>query len=91
MTIKQRSIWCCSECGLTQAKWTGSCPACQKWNTFEKEIQAVDKSERFAHSKSQPLRIKEIKFEESMRISTKLIELDRLLGGGIVPGSLTLI
>ncbi|MDQ5956483.1 MAG: DNA repair protein RadA [Candidatus Rhabdochlamydia sp.] len=91
MTIKQRSIWCCSECGLTQAKWTGSCPACQKWNTFEKEIQAVDKSERFVHSKSQPLRIKEIKFEESMRISTKLIELDRLLGGGIVPGSLTLI
>ncbi|MGB7129018.1 MAG: DNA repair protein RadA [Candidatus Rhabdochlamydia sp.] len=91
MTIKQRSIWCCSECGLTQAKWTGSCSACQKWNTFEKEIQAVDKSERFAHSKSQPLRIKEIKFEESMRISTKLTELDRLLGGGIVPGSLTLI
>ncbi len=91
MTIKQRSIWCCIECGLTQAKWTGSCPACKKWNTFEKEVQAVDKSERFVHSKSQPLRIKEIKFEESMRISTKLTELDRLLGGGIVPGSLTLI
>lgn len=91
MAIKQGFIWCCSECGLTQAKWTGSCSACQKWNTFAKQVQVVDPSERFVRSSSQPLRIKEIKCEESMRISTKLNELDRVLGGGIVPGSLTLI
>lgn len=91
MTIKQRLNWCCSECGLTKAKWTGSCPACQKWNTFHQEVQVMDKSERFMPSKAQPLRVKEVKVEESMRISTKLLEFDRLLGGGIVPGSLILI
>lgn len=91
MVSKQSFNWCCSECGHTQAKWTGSCQACQKWNTFHKEVEAVDKLERFTRSKSQPLRVKEVKIKESMRISTKFTELDRLLGGGIVPGSLTLI
>lgn len=91
MTSKQSFIWCCSECGHSQVKWTGSCQVCRNWNTFTKESEIADKLERFTHKKSQPLRVKEITIEESSRISTQFIELDRLLGGGIVPGSLILV
>lgn len=87
-------LWSCSECGHRQAKWTGSCTICQKWNTFEKEIEIEDKGKRFDLLKTEvakPVRVKEITTSECRRISTKMTEFDRLLGGGIVSGSLTLI
>lgn len=91
---KQKVLWCCSECGHKQAKWTGNCTVCQKWNSFEQEIEIDDKGKRFESLKTetaQPVRVKEIKSNEFRRISTKMPEFDRLLGGGIVSGSLTLI
>lgn len=91
---KQKVLWCCSECGHKQAKWTGNCNVCQKWNTFEQEIGIVDKLERFKpalRETAQPMRIKDVNIQAFPRISTKMSEFDRLLGGGIVSGSLTLI
>jgi DNA repair protein RadA/Sms len=91
---KQKTLWCCEECGHKQTKWTGSCNVCQKWNTFKEEIEIVDKLERFKptlRETAQPMRIKEVNILAFPRISTKMSEFDRLLGGGIVPGSLTLI
>lgn len=91
---KQKVLWSCSECGHRQAKWTGSCTVCQKWNTFEQELEIEDKGKRFDSLKTEsakPVRIKEITAGEFRRITTKMSEFDRLLGGGIVSGSLTLI
>lgn len=91
---KQKVLWCCAECGHKQAKWTGNCSICQKWNSFEQEIEIEDKLKRFDALKSetaQPMRVKEIKTGDFRRISTKMAEFDRLLGGGIVAGSLSLI
>jgi DNA repair protein RadA/Sms len=91
---KQKVLWSCSECGHRQAKWTGSCTLCQKWNTFEQEVEIADKGKRFESLKTEsakPVRVKEITTSEFRRISTKMPEFDRLLGGGIVTGSLTLI
>ncbi len=92
--VKQKVLWSCIECGHSQAKWTGSCGVCQKWNTFEQEVEVQDKGKRFESLKTEsakPMRVKEIKINSFQRISTKMAEFDRLLGGGIVPGSLTLI
>ena len=91
---KSKTVWSCSECGHKQIKWTGNCGVCQNWNTFEQEIQIVDKLERFKptmRTSAQPMRIKEIDVQGFPRISTQMSEFDRLLGGGIVAGSLTLI
>ncbi|HEY2811428.1 MAG TPA: DNA repair protein RadA [Rhabdochlamydiaceae bacterium] len=91
---KQKTLWSCNECGHKQPRWTGNCSVCQKWNTFEQEIEIVDKLERFKpalRESAQPRRIKEIDVSACPRISTQMTEFDRLLGGGIVSGSLTLI
>lgn len=91
---KQKLIWNCKECGHKQPKWTGACSVCSQWNTFTQEIAFEEKKSRF-ESKSvqgtQPMRVSEIDGSDVRRISTKMPEFDRLLGGGIVPGSLTLI
>lgn len=92
--VKQKLMWGCSECGHKQVKWTGSCSVCQKWNTFLQEVAFEEKSQRFisiSQESAKPQRIKEIKNVKFQRISTKMKEFDRLLGGGLVSGSLTLI
>ncbi len=91
---KNKVIWSCRECGHTQAKWTGSCTTCLKWNTFEEEIEFKEVQKRFESTiltPAQPMPIKEIKAEEFRRLLTQMPEFDRLLGGGIVSGSLTLV
>jgi DNA repair protein RadA/Sms len=91
---KQKILWSCIECGHRQSKWTGSCTVCQKWNTFQQEVEIEEKGKRFEAIKkesSKPMRVKEITINEFRRISTKMPEFDRLLGGGIVSGSLSLI
>lgn len=91
---KQKVVWNCKECGHSQIKWTGSCSVCQKWNTFVQEAELTDKNKRFDSTLSQaskPLLIKEIEDTEFRRIKTGMAEFDRLLGGGIVQGSLSLI
>jgi DNA repair protein RadA/Sms len=91
---KQKVFWSCGDCGHRQVKWTGSCSVCQKWNTFAQEVEVEDKGKRFEALKSesaQPVRVKDVTLGQCRRISTKMPEFDRLLGGGIVTGSLTLI
>jgi len=91
---KQKLIWSCKECGHKQPKWTGTCSVCQQWNTYTQEIEFDEKSKRFeaaATETAQPVRIREVSTDEFRRIVTKMPEFDRLLGGGIVVGSLTLI
>ncbi len=92
--VKQKTVWSCSECGHKQPKWVGSCSACQKWNTYVQEIEFSEKNTRFESKPTmaaKPQRVTEIKGLDFRRLSTKMVEFDRLLGGGLVPGSLTLI
>ena len=91
---KQKTAWHCSECGQKQTKWIGQCPACNLWNTFQEEIEISSLPKRFEAlpvRASQPVKINEVKFQETPRILTHIQECDRLFGGGIVPGSLTLV
>jgi len=93
MKQKEKIIWCCAECGHSQPKWSGQCTQCGKWNTFHEEIAAVQTPSRFSSATEQarPVRIDEVQLEKSPRVRTCMGEFDRLLGGGIVPGSLSLV
>lgn len=91
---KQKSVWFCSDCGQKQFKWAGQCPSCNQWNTFQEEIEMTSLSRRFEAQPTQasrPIKINEVKMQETPRILTHIGECDRLFGGGIVPGSLTLV
>jgi DNA repair protein RadA/Sms len=91
---KSKLIWHCGECGHKQPKWTGSCTVCQKWNTFSQEIEIDEKQVRFqslSKETAKPVRIKDVKRSPIQRLSSGIGEFDRLLGGGIVPGSLSLL
>ena len=60
---KQKVLWGCTECGHKQAKWTGSCSVCQKWNTFAEELEIEEKHKRFeapGRGAAQPMRVKEV-------------------------------
>lgn len=91
---KTKTLWCCNECGHSQTKWTGSCSMCQKWNTFVEEVEIESKGRRFESASekgAQPMRVGEIKNVSFKRILTGFGEFDRLMGGGVVTGSLTLV
>ncbi len=92
MPKKIVSVFFCQECGNESSKWSGQCPACGKWNTLVEET--LDKSVVKSMSKStnvKPTSITDIEFHKDKRIDTTLDELNRVLGGGIVPGSLILL
>lgn len=94
MASKQKSVWYCSECGNKQHKWSGQCSQCSNWNSFQEEIELASSARRFesqATGSSRPIRLKEIVLGDTPRIQTHIVEYDRLIGGGIVPGSLTLV
>ena len=78
----------CQECGYQSLKWLGRCPACGSWDTLVEELETPRKA---PPSRAQALPITEVTFSESLRLPTGLTELDQVLGGGIVPGSLVLI
>lgn len=91
---KQKVVWCCTSCGHNQVKWSGQCPACSNWNTLQEEISLTSVPKRFegqSEQVSKPLRIREINLENKARFRTEYSEFDRLLGGGVVYGSLTLV
>lgn len=89
---KTKTIWACQECGTRQNKWTGSCSACQKWNTFVEEVETVQRHiEIRSLAIQQPVRLHDVKEEDSKRFSTGLLQCDRLMGGGLVNGSLSLL
>lgn len=92
--MKVKSAWFCSECGHKQTRWAGQCPQCGKWNTLNEEVESVSAAPRyFAQPKeaARPVRLKEVSKQNTPRIITQIQEFDRLVGGGVVPGSLTLV
>lgn len=94
MAPKQKNVWYCSDCGHKQVKWSGQCPQCSQWNTLHEEVEFTGTVKRFESQQSasaRPMRIKEIPVGKTPRLLTDIKELDRLVGGGIVPGSLTLV
>ncbi len=91
---KPKSAFFCQSCGNTSPKWIGKCPACGAWNSFVEEIMVLDKKTTLSQAfseKSTPQKISEIQSNQHQRASTLDTELDRVLGGGIVPGSVILI
>lgn len=91
--MKQKNVWYCQECGHKQYKWSGQCPSCNGWNTLQEEVEisAKQRFESIKPSSNKPMRIKEVSLNEKPRHKTSLQEFDRLVGGGVVPGSLTLV
>src|SRR5437868_168857 len=92
-----RTIYVCQNCGAQQPKWMGKCPDCGEWNTFaeEKPVAAqADASPRgglFRMKDAKPLAYQDIESQDDARQPSGISEFDRVLGGGIVPGSLILI
>ncbi len=94
MATKTKSVWYCGDCGHKQTKWSGQCPACTKWNTLHEEVETPNAQRRFeaqALSQARPMRLKDVPIGDTPRIRTHINEFDRLIGGGLVPGSLTLV
>ena len=92
--MKTKTVFVCSNCGYESAKWLGKCPACNEWNSFyeEKVTGTVSSSSGEKVKKSvTPRKLKEIEGISEVRISTGIGELDRVLGGGLVKGSLVLV
>ncbi len=96
---KIKTSFFCQNCGAQSPKWQGKCPSCDQWNTFVEEIIQKDEPSRgqwkptasASKKVSKPKKITEIQYEEQSRIRTGDAELDRVLGGGLVAGSLILI
>ena len=91
---KQRNVWYCAECGNKEVKWLGQCPACTKWNTLQEEIEVSALPKRFnaqSAAPSRPFKLKDVCLQETPRVLTHIGEFDRFIGGGLVPGSLTLV
>ena len=91
---KKSTIFFCQNCGYESAKWLGQCPACKEWNSFAEEPQASTKKTAAGNVRKdtpQPKTLSEIEMNQAARMSTGMGELDRVLGGGIVQGSLVLV
>ncbi|MDM5335996.1 DNA repair protein RadA [Fictibacillus enclensis] len=94
---KNKSVFMCQECGYESPKWMGKCPGCHQWNTMVEEVIKKDTPTRGLSTSSssgtqqKPQSIVSVKSEQEPRINTHTAELNRVLGGGIVPGSLVLV
>lgn len=93
---KKVTVYFCQSCGYESSKWMGQCPGCRKWNTFveealEKKAAGKIKSAPGGKEELKTARISEIDIQSGTRMQTGFGELDRVLGGGIVPGSLVLV
>ena len=94
MAKKSKTVFVCRECGFESTKWLGKCPACGGWNTFTEEKVRKDKNaSKYSTvvTNTKPVKIKEIAVGKETRFSTGMKELDRVLGGGIVKGSIVLL
>ena len=93
---KEKTIFFCKECGTEVSKWQGQCPGCHQWNTLVEALSVTGgkkavRSRGTALSDNRPEKINEIETQQETRRETGMKELDRVLGGGIVPGSLILV
>lgn len=94
MAKKDRSVYCCNECGYETANWAGKCPACGAWNSFvELKLDSVKGATGGKNrlERAKPKKITELDMTEEIRLETGISELDRVLGGGAVVGSLVLV
>ncbi len=93
---KKITVYFCQSCGYESSKWMGQCPGCREWNTFveeavEKKASGKIKAVSGGNEELKPSKISEIDMQSKERMKTGFTELDRVLGGGIVPGSLVLV
>jgi DNA repair protein RadA/Sms len=96
IAAKQKTVFACTECGQSSPKWLGQCPACRKWNTLQEETVVPEVKGAMPRGwgpagGARPMPLHEIEADEAARIRTGIAELDRVLGGGVVPGSLILL
>ena len=92
MAKSKTSIFFCKECGNETSKWSGQCPVCKAWNTLvEEPVTKMAKTSSAMGMFREPVKLEEIVLENESRMETGFGELDRVLGGGIVPGSLVLV
>ena len=93
---KITTVFYCQSCGYESSKWMGQCPGCKEWNTFVEEkintkTTVSSSASKAGRETEKPLRLSEIALNDEERMSTHMKELNRVLGGGIVPGSLILV
>lgn len=92
---KSKTVFVCNSCGYESAKWLGKCPACNEWNSFYEEKLVKENDGSFSQDKriksAKPSKLNSVEGKEETRTSTGIGELDRVLGGGIVKGSLVLL
>lgn len=92
MAAKKKTVYFCQNCGYESGKWMGQCPGCKQWNTFvEETVTAGTAKEKRAVQSAEPVRLSEVTTDREERIDTGINELNRVLGGGIVPGSMVLV
>ena len=91
--MKSKTVFSCQNCGHQSPKWLGRCPDCNSWNSFVEETYTapIPKSKARAVFKDKPILLKDVSCEGVVRIKTDIQELDMVLGGGIIPGSVVLI
>ena len=90
--LKVKTIFVCSSCGYESSKWMGKCPACNEWNTFYEEKDTTKSGTKDKRKEIfEPVQLNKVEKKETIRIKTGIEELDRVLGGGFVNGSLTLL
>ncbi|MCM8796590.1 MAG: DNA repair protein RadA [Candidatus Omnitrophica bacterium] len=92
--MRTKTIFTCQKCGYQSPKWLGRCPDCNNWNSFVEEDFSpppAKTKERTALYKEKPVLLRDVEFKEELRLSTGMRELDRVLGGGIVKGSVILL
>jgi DNA repair protein RadA/Sms len=90
--MKQKIIYICNSCGFESPRWLGKCPQCSEWNSFIEEVAVSKKQVISVKSVSNNvISLKDVSSKQEYRIKTGISELDRVLGGGIIPGSLVLV
>ena len=93
---KEKTAYVCAECGYDSPKWAGRCPSCGTWNSMKEQVVRLAATEKraapgFTFEKAHPIRLEEIATGDDPRIDMRDEELNRVLGGGLVPGSLILL
>ena len=97
MLKNKKVVYFCQECGYESSKWMGQCPGCRAWNTFVEETVSTKKVSSTGSGlqnglrRAEPVVLKDIRLSEDERKLTNIGELDRVLGGGIVPGQIPLV
>ena len=100
MAKGKKSVFFCQNCGHEESKWLGQCPACGEWNTFVEErvssgitkgSTVTSRTVRESVREAKVIPLNDVTADDDVRIRTGIRELDRVLGGGIVPGSLVLV